>query len=114
MTATRLPLRSEVPAEHTWDLSSLFRTDAEWEAAFAEWEKQADGYGKFRGKLGDGPAVVAECLRFDTAFDRAGDRVGTYAFLGNGGRGERHLPGDESPLPGRGGAGDGGGKLHPS
>jgi oligoendopeptidase F len=81
MTATRLPLRSEVPAEHTWDLSSLFRSDAEWEAAFTEWEKTTDGYGKFRGKLGDGPAVVADCLRFDTAFDRAGDRVGTYAFL---------------------------------
>lgn len=81
MTATRLPLRAEVPAEHTWDLSSLFRTDAEWEAAFVEWEKQTDGYAKFRGKLGDGPAVVADCLRFDTAFDRAGDRVGTYAFL---------------------------------
>ena len=58
MTATRLPLRSEVPVEHTWDLSSLFRTDAEWEAAFVEWEQQVDGYGQFRGKLGDGPAVV--------------------------------------------------------
>jgi oligoendopeptidase F len=81
MSTTRLPLRSEVPAEHTWDLSSLFRTDAEWEAAFVEWEKMVDGYGRFRGKLGDGPAVVAECLRFDTAFDRAADRVGTYAFL---------------------------------
>src|SRR4051794_13888890 len=36
MTTTRLPLRSEVPVEHTWDLSSLFRSDAEWETAFVE------------------------------------------------------------------------------
>jgi oligoendopeptidase F len=80
-TAARLPLRSEVPVEHTWDLSSLFRSDAEWEAAFAAWEKQVDGYARFRGKLGESAGVLAECLRFDTAFDRAGDRVGTYAFL---------------------------------
>ncbi len=79
--SSRLPLRSEVPPEHTWDLSSLFASDADWEAAFAAWEATIDGYARFRGKLGDGPAVVAECLRFDTAFDRAGDRVGTFAFL---------------------------------
>jgi oligoendopeptidase F len=79
--AARLPLRAEVPVEHTWDLSSLFRSDAEWEAAFAAWEKQVDGYARFRGRLGESAAVLAECLAFDTEFDRAGDRVGTYAFL---------------------------------
>jgi oligoendopeptidase F len=81
MSATRVPLRSEVRPEDTWDLASLFPDDDAWEAAFADWAKQADGYARFRGTLGSGAEAVVECLRFDTAFDRAGDRVGTYAFL---------------------------------
>jgi oligoendopeptidase F len=79
--SARLPLRSEVPVEHTWDLTRLFKSDADWEAAFAAWEKRVDGYAKFRGKLGESAAGLAECLRFDTAFDREGDRLGTYAML---------------------------------
>jgi oligoendopeptidase F len=79
--SARLPLRSEVPVEHTWDLTRLFQSDADWEAAFAAWEKRVDGYARFRGRLGESAAVLAECLRFDTAFDREGDRLGTYAML---------------------------------
>ncbi len=79
--SVRLPLRSEVPVEHTWDLTRLFPSDADWEAAFAAWEKRVDGYAKFRGQLGESAAGLAECLRFDTAFDREGDRLGTYAML---------------------------------
>ena len=81
MTADRVPTRPEVPAADTWDLASLFPTDAAWEAAFAEWERMLDGYTRFRGRLGESADVLAECLRFDTAADRLGDRVGTYAFL---------------------------------
>jgi oligoendopeptidase F len=77
----RLPLRSEVPAADTWDLSSLFGSDAEWESAFAEFEQLVGGYARFRGTLGNGPAALAQCFAFDTAADRLGDRVGTYAFL---------------------------------
>ncbi len=79
--AARLPLRTEVPTGDTWDLSSLFATDAEWEPAFMEWEAKIPGFEKFQGKLGESAALVAECLRFDSEFDRAGDRIGTYAFL---------------------------------
>jgi oligoendopeptidase F len=79
--AKRLPTRAEGPAGDTWDLSSLFPSDAAWEAAFAAWEKQAAGYAAFRGKLGESAAALAECLKFDTAFERAGDKIGTYAFL---------------------------------
>lgn len=81
MTADRVPTRAEVRATDTWDLTSLYPSDAAWEAAFAEWEKMLDGYMQFRGRLGESPEVLAECLRFDTGADRLGDRVGTYAFL---------------------------------
>ena len=77
----RLPTRAEVPAEDTWDLASLFPDDAAWEKAFAQWEGMIPRYAEFRGKLGSGPAALAELLTFDVAADRLGDRVGTYAFL---------------------------------
>jgi oligoendopeptidase F len=76
-----LPPRAKVKAEDCWDLASLFKDDAAWERAFGEWERQVPGYARFRGKLGDGAAALAECLAFDTAVDRAGERLGVYAFL---------------------------------
>jgi oligoendopeptidase F len=81
VSAERVPTRAEIPVENTWDLASLFPSEAAWEAAFAEWEKMIDGYLQFRGRLGESAEALAECLRFDTSVDRLGDRVGTYAFL---------------------------------
>jgi len=77
----QLPKRSQVKTADTWDLSSLFASDDAWETAFQQWESQIAGYEKFRGKLGDDAKSLAECLRFDTDFERAGERLGTYAFL---------------------------------
>jgi oligoendopeptidase F len=76
-----LPRRSQVKAVDTWDLSSLFANDEAWEAAFAKWEKQIGGYARHRGKLGESPKSLAACLKFDIDFDRAGERLQTYAFL---------------------------------
>ncbi len=81
MSSDRVPQRSEVAVADTWDLSSLFPSDEAWEAAFAAWEVRAGDYARFRGTLGSSAAALAECLRFDTAFDREGDCLGTYAFL---------------------------------
>ncbi len=80
-TVKTLPPRAEVPAVDQWDLSSLFASDADWEAAFAAWEGQFPGYAAFRGTLGDGAGRVAALMRFDAAVDRAGEPLGTYAFL---------------------------------
>ncbi|HEX3147640.1 MAG TPA: oligoendopeptidase F [Gemmataceae bacterium] len=81
MNADRVPTRAEVRLEDTWDLTSMYPSDREWEAGFAEWEKKLEGYNSFRGRLGQSADVLAECLRFDTSVDRLGDRVATYAFL---------------------------------
>ena len=77
----QLPPRSKVKTADTWDLSSLFPSDEAWEKAFAAWEKQIAGYAEFQGKLGDDAETLAACLKFDEEFDRAGERLGTYAHL---------------------------------
>ncbi|MEM6330734.1 MAG: oligoendopeptidase F [Planctomycetota bacterium] len=79
--ARTLPPRSKVKPADTWDLSSLFADDAAWEKAFKKWEKRIGVYGEFRGKLADGPAVLAKCLKFDSEMDRQAERLGAYAFL---------------------------------
>jgi len=77
----RLPARSQVKVADTWDLSSLFTSDADWEAAFTRWEAAIPQYTKYRGKLGDDAKTLAACLKFDTQFELDGERLGTYAFL---------------------------------
>lgn len=77
----RIPKRSEVAPDNTWDLGSLFSDDKAWEEAFTNWEKQIDGYTKFQGTLSQGPEKLAACLEFDSQFDREAERIGTYAFL---------------------------------
>jgi oligoendopeptidase F len=76
-----LPSRKDVRAGDTWDLTSLFRSDAEWEGALAAWEERIPGFAGFAGTLGSAPRRLADCLAFDLNIDRDGDRIGTYAFL---------------------------------
>ncbi|MEX2112790.1 MAG: oligoendopeptidase F [Pirellulales bacterium] len=77
----QLPIRAQVKPADTWDLTSLFADDAAWETAFQKWERQIPKYDEFRGKLAFDAETLARCLKFDNEFDRAGERLGTYAFL---------------------------------
>ena len=76
-----LPARKAVPAGDTWDLASLCRSDAEWEQALAVWEARISQFALYAGTLGTSAERLAECLAHDLAFDREGDRLGTYAQL---------------------------------
>jgi len=77
----RLPARKDVPVGDTWDLASLCRSDAEWEEGLAAWEGRIGQFAAYAGTLGSTPERLAECLEHDLAFDREGDRLGTYAHL---------------------------------
>lgn len=79
--AKTLPPRSKVKKSDTWDLETLYASDAEWEKDFKAWEKKIPQYEKFRGTLGDSAEQLAKCLKFDSKFDRQAERLGTYAFL---------------------------------
>ena len=77
----QLPKRSKVKPQDCWNLSSLFKSDAEWEKVFTTWESDITNYAQFAGKLGESAEMLAACLTFDNDFDRIGERLGTYAFL---------------------------------
>ena len=76
-----LPPRSRVKVQDTWDLSSLFSDDESWEKAFLRFEKQIAKYAAYRGQLASSAKALAACLKFDSKLDRAGERLGVYAFL---------------------------------
>ena len=76
-----LPKRSQVKEQDRWDLGSLFKSDADWESSFDKWEQRIPGYQKFRGKLGESAEMLSACLQFDASIERAGERLGVYAFL---------------------------------
>jgi oligoendopeptidase F len=76
-----LPPRHKVKVSDTWDLASLFPNDIAWEEAFEQWEPRIDEYRQFQGALGQSAQSLAACLEFDLDFERAGERLGTYAFL---------------------------------
>jgi oligoendopeptidase F len=78
---TRIPKRSEVQAQDTWDLSKIFSSDAVWEKNYKKLEKMIPGYEKFRGKLGRSAKTLRQCLEFDAEFDQLGEKLGAYASL---------------------------------
>ncbi|MDP7204002.1 MAG: oligoendopeptidase F [Pirellulaceae bacterium] len=77
----RLPPRSEIALEDTWDLSSLYGSDQQWEEALEQFSKQISRYSEFQGRLSDDAQTLRACLTLDLAIEREGERVGTYAFL---------------------------------
>jgi oligoendopeptidase F len=77
----KLPPRSVVKPSDCWDLASLFKSDSQWETAFKKWEAEIPRYAEFAGRLGESAGTLAGCLEFDLKFDRAGERLSTYAYL---------------------------------
>jgi oligoendopeptidase F len=62
MAGAILPPRASVPAEQTWDLASVYPSDAAWEAALCEAEAALPTLARFQGQLGASAATLLEAL----------------------------------------------------
>lgn len=58
----KIPLRAEIPATDKWDLSSLFKTDDDWEKALSKIEPLANEIATYKGKLSSSKEVLLEAL----------------------------------------------------
>src|SRR3712207_2372275 len=76
-----LPKRSELPAEHTWDVASVFPDDASWEAAAADLERMIPLLESFRGRRGESAASLLEWLLLFEKLIVDSGRVFTYAHM---------------------------------
>lgn len=82
MTQTQtIPLRSDIALEDTWDATSVFPTDAAWEAAMAEVAEQLPTLERFHGHLGDSAALLAEWLQTMEELTSAIGKIFVYAAL---------------------------------
>jgi oligoendopeptidase F len=80
MTAT-LRTRSEIPVEHTWDVESVFGSDAEWTAECARVQAALPELERFRGRLCEGPEVLADFLADSEAVQERLGRLEVYATM---------------------------------
>ncbi len=61
--AKTLPRRSEVREADTWDIASVFPSDAAWDAAYRDAEAAVPGLEQYAGHLGDSGATLWTALQ---------------------------------------------------
>lgn len=79
--SNKIPLRSEVPETDKWDLSSIYKSNLEWENALSEIPVLTEKVVQFKGKLGSCPETFLFALK---AFEQAELKMETvyhYASL---------------------------------
>ncbi|XHR29267.1 MAG: oligoendopeptidase F [Chthoniobacteraceae bacterium] len=77
----RIPARSEVPLEDTWDLTVLYPNDEAWQADFAELQARWPAVAGFKGRVGESAQTLCELLEFEKVLDQKIEHLGHYAML---------------------------------
>jgi oligoendopeptidase F len=73
--------RAEVPVEQTWNITDIFPSVAAWEQELAALPALVAAVTRFKGRLGDGPSVLFECLEAAEELQKKAVKVASYALL---------------------------------
>lgn len=74
----RIPPRSEIPQEYTWNLEAVFPSADEWEESFLLLGGEMERLGGYCGRLFESPETLLEFLKLEEA---ASERLGKlYAY----------------------------------
>jgi oligoendopeptidase F len=76
----RVPARAEVPAEYTWDLTTVYATDAAWGEVVAWIEAQLPQIAALQGTLGQGASSLVRALRLRDEIEMRADQITVYAL----------------------------------
>jgi oligoendopeptidase F len=79
--AKTLPKRGEVAQDVTWDLQSVYPSDAAWEAAYQEALRAIPSLERFQGKLDESGALLLEALQTRDELMNRINRVSLYAGM---------------------------------
>ncbi len=71
MATKTLPLRKEIPIEHTWDAHSIFPSDQAWEKEIQLVLEQLPKVSSFRGHLAEGPKILADYFELAEKIQRS-------------------------------------------
>ena len=76
-----VPVRADVPSEHTWNLRSLYASGDEWADDMRVYERQVEQIAGYRDKLGETASVLAEFLELYHNIQQKQEKLGYYAML---------------------------------
>ncbi|MBQ5153050.1 oligoendopeptidase F [Macrococcoides caseolyticum] len=78
---SELITRDEQKLENTWDLTTIFESDEDWESAFKKLEGYLGREEEIKGKIGDSAENLLEALLLDAEIDEQLGKVYVYAHL---------------------------------
>lgn len=78
---TVVPTRESLDQKYTWDLSSIFNSWEEWEAAFSELDRGIEAYKKYEGTLSQGADQLLRALKDRDALAQLSYKVWYYPSL---------------------------------
>jgi oligoendopeptidase F len=76
-----LPRRFELRREDTWNLESIFATNAEWETARAGVEERLPALAAFQGRVGESATSLLNALQLHDQLRKEVDQIEVYAHL---------------------------------
>ncbi|PEL49205.1 oligoendopeptidase F [Bacillus toyonensis] len=74
-------IRAEVPTELTWDLSDLYKSDAEWHTALNVLENDIQKLDAFKGRLHTSSTTLLNCLLIEEELLMKLTKLSSYANL---------------------------------
>ena len=79
--ANTIPERKDVPASDKWDLSTLYKSDEDWEKALASIKQLTENVVAFKGKLALSSDSLLGALKANEALEKVIETVYNYASL---------------------------------
>ena len=76
-----IPTRNEVNQNDKWDLTSLYKTEKDWEADLQKITEYADKIAGFQGEIKTSQEKMLEVLKLNEEMEKIAETCGSYAFL---------------------------------
>ena len=76
-----IPTRNEVNKNDKWDLTSLYKTENDWEVDLKKITEYANKIAGFQGQIKDSADKMLEVLKLNEEMEKIAESVGSYAFL---------------------------------
>ncbi len=73
--------RAEIPDKYKWDLTDIYKSDADWRAAKDAIAIKLDGVEKFKGTLTASAANLLKCMEFNTEIGKEAYKLYSYASM---------------------------------
>ena len=83
MTENKVPYRSEIPIEYTWNASSVFPTLSDWELEVEKIPGDLKWLRAFQGTLKNNPSTLADALKLRDAIINRVAKVDMFAYISN-------------------------------